>query len=113
MERTRNFEGHYEAGHDQHVGNVYTGSVYFGASTHDKPSDPGAESGDPKKLPLGPNEDEDRKPSLEGMLCSRRYINQDTNLDRIPCFTQIPRIVRARRQHHGQSRRYLQLDLAL
>jgi len=93
MERTSNFKGRYEGGHDQHLGNVYNGAVYIGGSTHHKPVAPGAESGNPKTPPSGPNDDGNKKPSLEGMLCSGRRINRDANLDRIPCLTQDPRIV--------------------
>jgi hypothetical protein len=84
MERTRNFKGQYEGGHDQHLGNVYNGPVYIGGSTDHKATDPGTESGNSKKLPSGPNDDENKKPSLEGMLRSRKHTNKNTNSDRIP-----------------------------
>jgi hypothetical protein len=113
MQKTLNFKGRYEGGHDQHFGNVYNGPVYIGDSTRRKRTYSSAESGNLKKLPPEPDDDENRNPSLEGMICIKSQTDQDADLDRIPCLTQISRILRARRQHHGQSGRYLQLALAL
>jgi hypothetical protein len=69
MERAQTFDGSYEGGRDQHLGNVYNGSVYIGVSNNHEPENLAADSGNSEKLQPGLYDDDNEQPSYEGM-CS-------------------------------------------